>query len=560
MKTVTEPQGKSKVPAKPLTHQSASGTNDKIPTWERELDAFVADQGQERNLMSKSKGQPYINKIVGGGLRITALEVRNLWGIEEAVIRPGERNIIRGPNATGKTSLLNAIQLALGGGSLGKYQRLGSEESPQIMLEISGPLDAIRIEREGDKPAKVLRRIGQSEAYEKVPAPAGFLKGLFDTKAANPFAFLAASDDERAQLLLEALDIEMDEAELERVLGEDASIAGSIPSSLHPLIRLALIHDAVYSARRGCNVECKGKKDAAEQLKRSVPAERLPDLSAEIARIEEIALERSEALGRSTEAADAELREVLTRAKRDCEEHIQRDRAEDHSWAAEERAKLERCIADRERKTEKYAKKHRQDAELEIQKAREEREKKRLSATEESEVLSAGRAELADLRAKNEERKRHDNTREQIRNFDEAAEAHSADSKRLSDILGGLETMKRHLAERLPVPGLDISGKEIHVNGVPWCDLNKAQQATVAGIVASERAKHSRLPVIFFDDAEHFDAEHIDAIVNVVTKAGAQLFAAVVVRDGELVIEADGKPGGSVRLDGPSDPTIGGGE
>lgn len=65
-----------------------------------------------------------IERIAGRGLRVTALEVRNLFGIAEAVIRPGQRNILRGKNGTGKTSILESVQLALGGGTLGKYQRL----------------------------------------------------------------------------------------------------------------------------------------------------------------------------------------------------------------------------------------------------------------------------------------------------------------------------------------------------------------------------------------------------------------------------------------------------
>lgn len=522
--------------------------------------------------------QKQIRKIPGGGLRITALEIRNLWGIAEAVIRPGSRNIIRGANATGKTSILKAIELALGGGTLGKYQRIGSEEPPEIVLEISGPSDSIRIEREGDKPPKVLRRVGKSEAFEKVPAPATFLKGLFDVRGANPFTFLGASDDERAQLLLEALDLEMDEEQLKTTLGDDALLTASIPPNLHPLIRLALIQDIVYSARRGCNVEAESKHKAVEQLKRSVPAERLPYLRDEIASVEAKVLSVSELIAREAEVNNGDLRKTISgfeeanrhaidklRITQDTASH--KARAEFDFWAAKLRADAEKQIAERELTLviELEAESKELHASIEglqnLLKAKVSartlrREELRSVENEEREKLGADRERLAELRERQTESDRHENTRTQIAEFEKAAAAHRTDSERLTIVMKGLKQLKRQLAEKLPIAGLDISGREIRVNDVSWRDLNKGQKGAIAGIVAVERAKRSKLPIVFFDEAEIFDQEHLDAIADVVSGAGAQLFAAVVVRDGEIEIEADGEKTGSVLIDAPSDPTV----
>lgn len=519
-------------------------------------------------------------RIPSGGLRITALEIRNLWGVAEAVIKPGQRNIIRGRNATGKTSVLKAIELALGGGTLGKYQRLGSDGPPEIVLEISGPTDSIRIEREGDKPPKVLRRVGQSEAFEKVPQPASFLKGLFDTRGANPFLFLQASDDERAQLLLEALEVEMDESQLASTLGEDATLTTSIPANLHPLTRLALIHDAIYSARRGCNVDADGKQKAVEQLKRSVPAEKIPDLGAEIQSREADVLKRSEDLAREIEQRDGRHRYALNEINADRKmetENLERELKANHDslmaefelWAASLRAETEKRILGRQNETQRQLTERSRSTGEKIKAAQsnatkriamevEERERLRQSENSATEALIRDREELATLRAQQAEAARHENTRTQIAEFEKAFEGHRADSERLTGVLKGLEALKRSLAEKLPIPGLDISGKEIRVNGVPWRDLNKAQKGAIAGKVAVERAKRSKLPIVFFDEAEQFDQEHLDAIAEVVCGAGAQLFAAVVMKEGEISVEADGAPGGTVKIEAPADPTIGG--
>ena len=522
-----------------------------------------------------------MQRIAGGGLRITALEIRNLWGVKEAVIRPGQRNIIRGANATGKSSLLNAIQLALGGGTLGKYQRIGTDaenEPAEIVLEISGPTDFIRVEREGDKPAKVLRRIGNSEAMERVPAPATFLKGLFDVRGSNPFAFLLASDDERAQLLLEALELEMDETALGELLGQDADLADTIPDSLHPLVRLSLIHDAVYSARRGCNVEAEGKRKAAEHLKRSVPAERIEDPSGQIEALDAQIAAQAEQAARREESSEAAALAAIDDAKqvRDREgdrleselaAESKRLRGEHEKWAAGLRSELDRKIAERERVVG-----HEVEAisaataanvhaaftarEMLINEAEGTRDHERAAVAKLKDGIRDDRERLAQLRERQQEVSRHENTRAQIAEFELAAVDHEADSGRLSDLLRGLEELKRKLAEKLPVSGLDISGKEIRVNGVPWAQLNNAQQGAIAGVVAVERAKRSRLPVVFFDEAERFDGAHLDAISEIVEANGAQLFAAVVVRDGEIEVEADGQPVGTIDIDAPDDPVM----
>jgi hypothetical protein len=272
------------------------------------------------------------------------------------------------------------------------------------------------------------------------------------------------------------------------------------------------------------------------------------------------------AQGKATTEAIGAARGEITALRQKSEADVLAARTQHIGWAAGLRAETEKRIADGERALNLEINLERDSLQAstdgvnaacaeKVSTASDLREGLRALEIRAREELTARLERLATLREQQAEFARHENTREQIAKFEEAAKCHELDSQRLSKKLRGLEDLKRQLAGNLPIEGLDISGKEIHVNGVPWRDLNKAQQGAIAGLVAAERAKRCRLPIVIFDEAEQFDAAHIAAIGQLVEAAGAQFFAAAVT-EGELTIEADGEPAGTVRVEAPADPIV----
>ena len=53
-----------------------------------------------------------------------------------------------------------------------------------------------------------------------------------------------------------------------------------VPAGLHPLEHLAMVRDSLFAARTGVNRDAKSKAQAAEQLRRELPAKAPDDPAA----------------------------------------------------------------------------------------------------------------------------------------------------------------------------------------------------------------------------------------------------------------------------------------
>jgi len=449
-------------------------------------------------------------------LRVLSIQIRNVLGLaERSLDADGRAVLISGPNASGKSSLLQAVQAGLGGGSLAKLARVGApeDEPPEVVLVLGGGGEEYRVEKRGEETAHVLKRVGDSQAFADVPRPQEFLSQLFDPTLANPVAWLLAKPKDQAILLLEALPLEMDESGLAQVVAEVAGHVRPVPAGLHPLEHLALIRDQLFTARTGVNRDARSKKEAAEQLRRELPAKAPADARAAIAEAEARAGELAAQVAREEEKAAGAEREAVRAA--------QAARAQEEAQA---RAELERKLHEAARRFEtarQAAAAARQGAEATLQARRAE--------------LGTAREALAALRGQGEAAARFRALDEQATGFEGEATAHEAESARLSAALDRLDAFRRGLAKDLPIPGLEVEGAEIRLDGVPLAQVNTSRRVEVAARVATARAERNPLKVLFLDGLEGLDSEHREALLAYLVEEGVQAFAAIVT-DGEPAV------------------------
>lgn len=484
------------------------------------------------------------------GMRISALYARNLLGIREMRIECGKITTIKGRNGSGKSSMLEAIKAGISGGDLAKMQHVGSEDAPEVVLVLND--GEYRVEREG-KNTVVKQRVGNSAAYEEVRRPQSFLDGLFDKDLCNPIRFLNSSPNDRADLLLEVLPLELDSAALLDAIGDVGANVDTVLALAtrkgHPLAILTSVREAIFDERQGVNRSEKEKRNTVASMEKTLPA-KMPDVSPNgIAALE---AERDE-LQATVANATAKMESVLT--------GMERAAAADHT-AAEERVKgdFKTAAAKRRQKLEAEISVLKEAAEREIGVLREEAEaqcsaldeglqaahelagKERVLRTASlvpfTERLGKLRADVATARAQLEETTRLQHTAELRDKFKADADSLLGRSEALTAGLEALDRFKAKLLEALPIKGLTVDGKDIRINSIPFDQLNFAQRARVAVQLAAIRAKTKKLPVLFVDGAECFDSEQLEIVLKEIEAAGCQSFLARV-EDHDLEVKTE---------------------
>lgn len=142
---------------------------------------------------------------MGKPVNITALHVENVKRVKAVRMEPSAKGltVIGGKNRQGKTSVLDAIAWALGGG---KYepsnpQRDGALSAPEIDVTLS---NGVRVTRAGKNGAlKVIDPAGQKAGQT-------LLDSFISQFALDLPKFLNASDRDKAQILLQAIGVDTD--------------------------------------------------------------------------------------------------------------------------------------------------------------------------------------------------------------------------------------------------------------------------------------------------------------------------------------------------------------
>lgn len=198
-------------------------------------------------------------------MKISKLKIKNLFGISEFEA-DGKSLELLGANGTGKTSILDAIRLALTNKTDREFTIKNGETEGEIFIEFD---NGVAIQRKPRTNMTDYKKI--TENGKEVQRPEEFLNNLFSRLQLNPVQFIDLDEKEQNRILLELIKYDWDLNTIEKWFGELPPGVDYSKTILEVLQQIASEDGFYYQQRRKINSDIKEKKAVVEEMVRSIP-------------------------------------------------------------------------------------------------------------------------------------------------------------------------------------------------------------------------------------------------------------------------------------------------
>jgi len=146
-------------------------------------------------------------------MKVTRITIKNVMGLDELIIQPGQITRVHGKNGAGKTSIKRALQSIIDGGNPAEIRRQGTDKS-SVEVQTDGGITVTKTLTEGKADVKV--SMGNNI---NIGTPATYIKQLFGTSF-NPVSFLELNDKKRLDEVLDRIPMAVTKEEVEFVVGQ----------------------------------------------------------------------------------------------------------------------------------------------------------------------------------------------------------------------------------------------------------------------------------------------------------------------------------------------------
>lgn len=401
-------------------------------------------------------------------IRLTAENVLKLKAVE--ISPDGNMVVISGKNAAGKSSVLNAIWLALGGGEASRAIKLPLREGEaEGSVELEFEEFTVRREWSGD--STHTRLIVENKAGARYPSPQAMLDGLIGKLSFDPVAFATMSDREQVETLrdLTGLDFtRMDEAyqsaysERTIVNREIRDLEGTLKG-----VDFAQLAEADYIDTKTIQERMGEARDADKAF-----SEAAQEVEACVARREQ-ADNSIQALKDQIETINEELKEL----------------ARDRQQAVED------------------------------------------TETAQQHLDTLEQPDMDALYAELDEATEHNNKLAAMRTQKVKAERLQECQQKAAELTEELENIKEEKAQAIvgadmPIEGLSFEGEQVLFNEIPFKQASQAEQLKVS--LAMAMALNPEIRVIRIQDASLLDKESMKVIEQMTADKDFQVWAEVV--------------------------------
>ena len=436
-------------------------------------------------------------------MQITHIIVKNILGIKELEFKPGQVNVIDGPNGSGKTSFLEAIKDVVGGGHNGTLLRNGHKKGSIVLVFDDG--------------TNIIKEIGQEKSKVTVKNAKGiivqkgatFIKNIIDNVGVNPIKLLTAAPRDQVDILLSSIDLNPPDKELIEILGEEC------PAETNPLIFIDQQRGVLYNERTAINREIKDKTVAVEQMRETMPNEN--EVTGARKKLKDLERKKSE--------ADRKLRSeqkiIDEKQGNDLIDLV--DNFNGKYKALEIKYREENAVLDCEKNNLiNSIKQNAQSAESEI--------KIRYDSLFQDLAEKIGKA--AQLSAQEDKLKIGV---EYIKEGEKLIEQNRLSSEQLTERIAALDSLKVDLLRNIPIEGLEIKDGEMLLDGIPFETVNEAKRIQFCLSVASMR--NPDLPLVCVDGLEALDNNSFKLFQDEAKKTNKQFFVTRVTDDQEMSLK-----------------------
>lgn len=415
-------------------------------------------------------------------MKIRRLTITNFKGIDHLTAEVGKLTVVAGQNGAGKSSVLDALRCVFDGGLNPALIRQDSEKA-LVKLELD---NGVTITKTITRKASNLS-VTDPEGRE-VKSPKRFVEGLAEGFGFDPLGLITTEPKKRRDYLLRVLPIQFSRAAIAGALGDVTStlVAGVLPPrDPLQLDDLDFVRRTVYDERTAQNRIAKQAEGNEQELHRA-----LADIPAEMGSADWRAAERD---------------------------------------AAQKIAEVDRLLAE-----EKDRIRAAMEREIEVIRERARRETE-AAVAEHKPVRDELVASRETARAMVEEGVRLQALRDQHAKALEKTREHNLLSMKLESALQKLDALREDALKALPITGVEFKNGELHVDGVPFEQLNTARQFELCFVLA--RLSAGDLGLMVCDRAESLDQQTWDEFCGAVANEDGVQVVVARVSEGDLELQ-----------------------
>ena len=200
-------------------------------------------------------------------MKVTKLKIKNLYGIEELNL-DGKSIELIGSNGVGKSSVLDAIRLALTNNSKRKYIVKKGETEGSVYVELD---NGITIDRKKRTDKSDYKSIKDGEGHE-INSPETFLKDIFTPLQLEPVEFLSMSEQEQNRILLNLIKLDRDKKDfITEKFGEEINWVDYSNSILEILNEIQSKEGKYYQAREDINRNARNEQAIVNDIAKDIP-------------------------------------------------------------------------------------------------------------------------------------------------------------------------------------------------------------------------------------------------------------------------------------------------